>query len=511
MKQFLCAAAALALFFTPGAASAQTASYYVSAAGNDENSGLSEEAAFKTLSHALFEASRSENIKTVTVIGTLNQASEGNDGDAVFAFASMDYEPVLITGISGAPAGRRAALSATGAGKSCVKAMFCALRFEHIEISGSSETGLEVSVDASVTLGPGSLVRNNQNSGVVVAGVKDELKGVIKSGTLILDGGIVENNKSETSGGGIAVTGAFTMKRGSVRNNTTVPDSRGNSVGGGIYVRSADPVSIEGGDITGNTADIGGGMIIFGGSVTMNGGSISGNTAKTGAGGVAVGEGTTFTQRGGTVSGNRSPKYPNIFVMKGGTANLPRASSSSGASRQSGALSDGDSGGGGGESASSSRQPWYHDSDAGVIFAGSFGGDLQYQPLATGFFGLPLQLGIGFNFLRMQIAILGEGEVSLGLGTKYEDEWLLLAGMSYGIAGEFYFPGRKIGIGAGYGFYYTDLPVVADSPDLSTVTSGYLRVDLIFKNDDMGKTSIYAMRLNDHSWAFGVRFGVGNE
>jgi hypothetical protein len=282
----------------------------VSAQGDDDNDGLTEATAFKTLSYVVLEAVMSDTIKTVTVIGTLNQTSEGHDLDNVFVITSLWEEaPILITGIPNAPSGRRAVLSASGTQKSCVRvsgSLGLTVRFEHIEISGSAKFGLEVGLTTDVTLGPGAVVRNNSGGGVYVYSPKDELRDLYRSGRLTLDGGVVENNKSERTGGGILVRGAFTMKRGSVRNNRVVPDKNGISGGGGICIYSKDPVSIEGGDITGNTAAEGGGIFISGGSVTMSGGSISGNTATEAVGGVVVSKGATFNQRGGTISGNKA-------------------------------------------------------------------------------------------------------------------------------------------------------------------------------------------------------------
>ncbi|MDR3356285.1 MAG: right-handed parallel beta-helix repeat-containing protein [Spirochaetaceae bacterium] len=286
------------------------ASYYVSAKGNNDNDGLTEATAFKTLGHAVWEASFHYDIKTITVIGTLNDASEGGDDeDEVFLINIFTDTPLLIIrGIPGAPAGRRAVLSAADAQKNCVRMRKGVFRFEHIEISGSPKTGLEVSLNAEVTLGPGSVVRNNQDGGVFVSSPKDEYRYNIKSGHLILDGGIIENNKRKFSGGGIYVMGAFTMKRGSVRNNSAISDAKGNGVGGGICINSKDTVSIEEGDISGNTAIYGGGIFITEGNVTMRGGSVSGNTATGGCGGIMVDSTNgTFTQRGGTVKGNKAP------------------------------------------------------------------------------------------------------------------------------------------------------------------------------------------------------------
>jgi hypothetical protein len=319
-------AAALALTTAPVRVWAQTgaASYYVRADGNDANDGLTEAAAFKTLRHALWETIRDgHDITTITVIGTLNQASEGRNDKDVFYLSSFGDDPILITGVPNAPAGRRAVLSAAGAQKVCVNVSGAfspaAVRFEHIEISGSSKEGLKVSTGAAVTLGPGSVVRNNSDGGVWVNRPNDEFRDRYSPGHLILDGGIVENNQITGGGGGIVVNGAFTMKRGSVRNNTALPAADDISFGGGIYVYSTDPVSIEGGDISGNTAGMGGGIWIDEGSrVTMSGGSVSGNTA-TSAGGVFVTNGAAFTQRGGTVSGNTAVSHPDIY-REGGSS-----------------------------------------------------------------------------------------------------------------------------------------------------------------------------------------------
>ena len=309
MKKFLSVlAAVLLLLMAPCAAWAQTAgtTYYVSAAGNDKNNGLSEAAAFKTLGNAV-RATRFSGIKTITVIGTLNQASEGGDDDYVFTIVFTSGE-ILITGVPNASGSRRAVLSAAGTQKNGVGVgglEGISVRFEHIEISGSAKTGLQVGLNAEVTLREGAAVRNNADSGVWIPGVREDARDRHNSGHLILDGGIVEGNRTARAGAGIGVQGAFTMKRGAVRNNTAAGTS---STGGGIYIESREPVAIDGGEISGNTAAAGGGVDISGGSrVTMTGGSITGNTATRLAGGVLVQKGAVFTQRGGTVRGNRAP------------------------------------------------------------------------------------------------------------------------------------------------------------------------------------------------------------
>jgi hypothetical protein len=221
----------------------------------------------------------------------------------------LGKKPILIRGVPGAPEGRRAVLSAAGTAKECVR-VAGHFRFEHIEISGSSGRGLDIAIASSITLGPGSLVRDNQGGGVMVNSPKAAVKNFVKPGLLILDGGIVENNQTDELGvgGGIYVMGGFTMKEGSVRNNRARLNAEGYSFGGGIYIDGDTPVFIEGGAISGNTAEFGGAIAIRSGSVTMSGGSIFGNTTGIGPDVVVVAGGGVFTQRGGTVRDSKEPR-----------------------------------------------------------------------------------------------------------------------------------------------------------------------------------------------------------
>jgi hypothetical protein len=300
---------------------------YVSASGSDDNDGLTEETAFKTLNHAFSWSTGLEfkNNYAVIVIGTLNQSSEGKDDeDDVFSISTFLGGSYLITGIPYAPSGRKAILSAAGTNKTAVYVLGglsdITFRFEHIEISGSKARGLAISIRAELTLGDGAVVRDNTGGGVLVYVVKDEYKANTAPGHLIIDGGIVENNKitgdSDTNGygGGVNVGGKLTMKRGAVRNNTAI-DARG-SGGGGIYFWDGYTSVISGGEISGNTALVGGGICIGKGTtVTMTGGTVSGNTAV--GSGVAFAVGAVFNQNGGKVSDNKAPSgYNNIQVYR---------------------------------------------------------------------------------------------------------------------------------------------------------------------------------------------------
>jgi tetratricopeptide (TPR) repeat protein len=284
--------------------------YYVSASGSDDNDGLSEETAFKTLAEARL-ATRVNDIKAITVIGTLNQESEGGDRDEVFSVSTYGDASILITGIPHAPGARRAVLSAQGTDKNCVSAISCTIRFEHIEITGSPQAGLEVSVDGEVTLGEGARITGNNDRGVVVYGIKEAFRGLSKPGHLILDGGTIDNNKSEGGGAGVYVGGMFTMKQGSIRKNTVTTERR---YGGGVYIDGS--ASIEGGEISENEASHGAGVYV-GGKLTLSGGSIIGNEANMG-GGVRVGEGAAFTQSGGSITKNMAVVTGGVHVDKGG-------------------------------------------------------------------------------------------------------------------------------------------------------------------------------------------------
>jgi hypothetical protein len=298
--------------------------YYVSASGSDDNDGLSEETAFKTFSKARSATFWNSEIKAITVIGALNQDSEGgDDDDEVFSIFSYHRDvSILITGIPHASAARRAVLSAKGADKNCVSASTGKFRFEYIEISGSPKTGLTVGVDGEVTLGEGARITGNNDRGAVVYGIKEEFRGGLREpGHLILDGGTIDYNKSSTNGAGVAVVGMFTMKRGRIANNTSTGKNYG---GGGVVINSDDPVSIGGGIISGNKADYGAGVYVGKGTLTMSGGSISYNGARAGTGGVWVGSAASFILNGGTIDYNKSSENGagvvvfGMFTMKRG-------------------------------------------------------------------------------------------------------------------------------------------------------------------------------------------------
>jgi hypothetical protein len=107
----------------------------------------------------------------------------------------------------------------------------------------------------------------------------------------------IANNKV-TLGDNLTLTGGYVLWGGAVCVGTHGADSYGEFV-------------MAGGEISGNTASLGGGVLLYKGSMAMTGGAIKDNLATNSysnvegsGGGVFVGEENTFTMTGGTISGN---------------------------------------------------------------------------------------------------------------------------------------------------------------------------------------------------------------
>jgi len=288
---------------------------YVSAKGNEDNSGLKETEP-TTFDMAIAKASFGQ-AKKIIVIGTLDVNSNGVKKRRDSVFTIIDYRKIYgasdtplgeitITGKPGAKGAERAVLSAKGSGTGCVLIYDIGdnplkIRFENIEISGTEgeNKGLDIT-GGQVTLGPGAVVCNNAFVGIVV-----------EEGTCVMDGGEVSNNST-----GVVVGGVVTLRNGSIRNNSS------SGSGAGIFVSEGGQFTMTGGSITGNKTGtsggyVGGGVVVGkDGRFTMSGGSITGNRAQGSGGGVYVQSGGRFDQNGGTVSGNTSGNGSNPDILR---------------------------------------------------------------------------------------------------------------------------------------------------------------------------------------------------
>jgi hypothetical protein len=340
--------------------------YYVKATGSNDNDGLTAATPFKSLRKALDEMGKNRSIRTIIVIGTLDDYSEGatRPGIPVFRISCREgFTDLTIKGKPNANEEDKAVLSST-IGTGVVGIQGVQVRFEDITITGGrgmAGGGIAVMVgsyqdalrfapngdiingssrkihwfDASVTLGPGAVVTGNQSAsnggGVVVIMPDNEEASEFKSASLLIDGGIVENNEARGVGGGVfvAANAGFSLKSGEIRNNTAFQ-------GGGLFIAySANNNAMDGGNIFGNNAagggveNLGGGVVINGGTFTMNGGAIRENNAGLGGGGLYIGgASTTFRVVNGSISDNSAVIGGGMMIL-GATVSM-RAGSISG-------------------------------------------------------------------------------------------------------------------------------------------------------------------------------------
>lgn len=159
-----------------------------------------------------------------------------------------------------------------------------------------------------------------------------ETDSIIKAangGTIELkSGAILENNKAAQFGSGIlAINGVeITMEDGAViRNNT----NRNYELGGGILLGNGSTFTMNGGEISGNTANGGGGVAIIGSTMVMHDGVISNNSTYRTSGQDSYGAGVyvadyanssggdtlftatpaSFEMNGGKITGNKALDY----------------------------------------------------------------------------------------------------------------------------------------------------------------------------------------------------------
>lgn len=124
----------------------------------------------------------------------------------------------------------------------------------------------------------------------------------VQGGTFHMHGGAIENcgidGGSVCYGGGVGVVyddrtgagGAFIMDGGEITGCYAIAPSGFQSYGGGVFVAYGSSFTMNGGTISGNRADVGGGVMLSDNSAEMKigGGSITGNTATICGGGLAA-------------------------------------------------------------------------------------------------------------------------------------------------------------------------------------------------------------------------------
>jgi len=203
--------------------------------------------------------------------------------------------------------------------------------------NNTSLNGGGVNLNKGIFIMNGGIISNNTSSSSTTSGTTRAYGGglYVVDGSFIINDGIISGNKTSISsscnysyGGGIYIENSiFIMNDGIISNNSSISTSSSSintiteSSGGGVYVTGCD-FTIKGGSITENITSAtstynviaksyGGGIYITDGNLILSGGTISGNnssssnsTSNSGhsrGGGVCA---TNFTMSGGNISGN---------------------------------------------------------------------------------------------------------------------------------------------------------------------------------------------------------------
>jgi hypothetical protein len=201
----------------------------------------------------------------------------------------------------------------------CTVDMFDGAEISHNTAGEDGKTIGDTGGGASMTLSEftmhsgskitGNKIFSGRGGGLYVTG---ESKLVMKAGSVVSENVCTSVSPEQLVGwgGGIYLSGTFTMESGALITKNTA-----DKAGGGVF-SAISTFTMEGGDITANTAGDndddtantanGGGVHLYGtGSLfKMVSGSIAGNTAETNGGGIYVGSGASFTMTGGTVYGS---------------------------------------------------------------------------------------------------------------------------------------------------------------------------------------------------------------
>lgn len=196
-------------------------------------------------------------------------------------------------------------------------------------ISGNSaKNGAGVSARAGIRKVDGEDVRDvgavfTMNGGKICENTATGDGGGIQVGgencAVNIQNGEISGNSATAGGGLIAVTYAkVTMTDGKITGNTAKNN------GGGLFMSYTSELNVSGGEISGNKAANGGGIYLYGGAVNLTGGKIVKNTAKANGGGIGGGGGkpqkewyrATMNLKGVTISNNTAENGGGISTSK---------------------------------------------------------------------------------------------------------------------------------------------------------------------------------------------------
>ena len=130
-----------------------------------------------------------------------------------------------------------------------------------------------------------------------------------------MHGGVIQNCKSQYSGGLYADKSTVTISGG------TISGCEGN-LGGGLYAKNSSTIEISGGEISRCTAGTGGGLYADRSTITISGGIISGCDVSTGVGGGLYADNSTLTIKGGTISECSAGTGGGLYAINQSTLNI---------------------------------------------------------------------------------------------------------------------------------------------------------------------------------------------
>jgi hypothetical protein len=142
--------------------------------------------------------------------------------------------------------------------------------------------------------------------------------GSSSEGEFIMTGGEISGNTAGLGGGVLVYKGSMTMTGGIIKNNVTTDSySQVPGSGGGVYLNEYTSLDMTGGTISGNggaKTDNGGGVLINGHArFTMTSGEILVNTSNSYGGGVHIAPYGEFTMSGGIINGNASAEGGGVY------------------------------------------------------------------------------------------------------------------------------------------------------------------------------------------------------
>ena len=258
-------------------------SYFVRANGNDQNNGLTENTAFKTLKKAISAVKQNNTIKTITIVGTLDPISEGYTdprtsteiltrnipANGVFTI-SDDVEVKIM--------GKDHTSSLSGSNKRNVVVLAVGFRakvsLENINI-GNGGCGLAL-YGGNVHIGDRVRIENNSNitgepliySQSVQNFLENSGGGIIvtNKGNLIIDGKwwVIGNNKAFLGAGLYMINGSVLITADG--NDSGGTFSQNHAIyGGAVYIDRSGTFTMRGGRMRENIADeCGGGVFVRG-------------------------------------------------------------------------------------------------------------------------------------------------------------------------------------------------------------------------------------------------------